>query len=99
MHTTVFIGTSLDGFIARADGGIDWLDSQPELEGEDYGYDAFMNTIDAIVMGRNTFEKVLGFGHWPYAEPVIVLTNRTIDAPTDILERIDVMSGEAHAIV
>lgn len=99
MHTTVFIGTSLDGFIARADGGIDWLDAPQELEGEDYGYNAFIDTIDAIVMGRNTFETVLGFGWWPYAKRVIVLTSRPIDAPADIAERIDVMSGDPHLIV
>ncbi|WP_137111335.1 dihydrofolate reductase family protein [Rhodobacter sp. SY28-1] len=71
----VFIATSLDGFIARADGSLDWLIS-PAHEGEDHGYDAFMANIDAIVMGRGTYEAVLGFDAWPYDKPVLVLSRQ-----------------------
>lgn len=70
----VFIATSLDGFIARKDGSIDWL---PGLEGdptESYGYDAFLASVDGIVMGRNSFEKVLTFDEWPYPKRVIVMS-------------------------
>lgn len=74
MKASVFIATSLDGFIARPDGGLDWL---PAGGGEPHGYDEFIATVDAIVIGRKTFEIVLGFGAWPYgAKPVIVLTSR-----------------------
>ena len=69
----VFIATSLDGFIARTDGSLDWL-IRPEHEGEDHGYDAFMADIDAIVMGRGTCQAVLGFDAWPYDKPVLVLS-------------------------
>lgn len=75
----VFIATSLDGFIARPDGAIDWLPGLDSDPGENYGYDAFIASIDGLVMGRNSFEKVLAFDEWPYPKPVIVMTS-SLDA-------------------
>lgn len=75
-RVSVYIATSLDQFIARPDGGLDWLDTvlQP---GEDYGYAAFMATVDTLVVGRATYDTVLGFGEWPYTgKRVAVLTHR-----------------------
>lgn len=69
----VFIAISLDGFIARTDGALDWLMKQ-KTEGEDHGYDAFMASVDGLVMGRGSFEKILTFGDWPYQKPVIVMS-------------------------
>jgi len=70
---SVFIATSLDGFIAREDGALDWL---PGGDVEDHGYNEFMASVDALVMGRKTFETVLGFPEWPFgAKPVIVLSS------------------------
>lgn len=69
----VFIATSLDGFIARRNGDLDWL-MKHNTEGEDYGYDAFMASVDGLIMGRGTFEKVMSFGEWPYPKPVIVIS-------------------------
>jgi dihydrofolate reductase len=70
----VFIATSLDGFIARPDGRLDWLAA---FQGDgDNGYGAFIAGMDAIVMGRGTYEAVLGFGAWPYALPVIVMSRQ-----------------------
>ena len=69
----VFIAVSIDGYIARADGGIDWLEKYA-AGGEDTGYDAFMDSVDGLVMGRGTFEKALSFGAWPFAKPVVVLS-------------------------
>ena len=63
MTQSVFVGTSVDGFIARRNGSFDFL---PEGGGEDHGFHEFMATVDAIVMGRNTFEMVLTLGAWPY---------------------------------
>ena len=83
MKASVFIATSLDGFIARENGGLDWL---PENGGEPHGYDEFMATVDAVVIGRRTYETVLGFEKWPYgAKPVIVLstTLSELNAPDD----------------
>lgn len=76
----VFIAVSVDGFIARTDGSIDWLEPSPsepsrEAASEDYGYDRFVTEMDGIVMGRGTFEKALTFGAWPYTKPVIVLSS------------------------
>ncbi|HMD34735.1 MAG TPA: hypothetical protein VKH42_07200 [Vicinamibacterales bacterium] len=76
MKATVFVGTSLDGFIARLDGSLDFL---PPGGGEPHGYDEFMSTVDALVIGRNTFETVLTFDAWPYGEkPVFVLSTRPL---------------------
>ena len=65
----VFIATSLDGFIARPDGSLDWLMQRHAAapSGEDFGYAAFMARIDALVMGRRTFESIMDFDPWPYA--------------------------------
>src|SRR3989441_8598104 len=77
MTVSVFIGTSLDGFIARPNGDLDWL---PEGGGEPHGYDEFMASVDAIVIGRKTFEKVLTLGPWPYGgKRVVVLSSRPVD--------------------
>src|SRR6185503_11167724 len=74
MKTSVFIGTSLDGFIARTNGDLDFL---PPGGGEPHGYTEFMATVDALVIGRKTFETVLAFPKWPYGtKPVIVLSSR-----------------------
>ena len=96
MKASVFIGTSLDGFIARADGGLDWL---PEGGGEEHGYEAFIATVDALVIGRNTYETVLGFDAWPYKKkPVYVLSTRpVVPAPAGAL--VTQMSGEPAHIV
>ncbi len=73
---SVFIATSLDGCIARSDGRIDWL-SAVQIEGEDYGYQAFFDSVDALVMGRRTYDTVLGFEAWPYrGKRCVVLTHR-----------------------
>jgi dihydrofolate reductase len=96
----VFIATSLDGFIARADGDIGWLTSRPVPEGEDFGYAAFQDGIGAIVMGRESFEKVLTFPEWPYKVPVVVLS-RTPDrvvVPEAVQDKVRV-SGKAPQAV
>jgi len=64
---SVFIATSLDGFIARRDGGIDWL-SMVETPGEDYGYARFFDDVGALLLGRRTYDTVLGFPAWPYGD-------------------------------
>jgi len=85
--SSVYVGTSLDGFIARKDGSIDWLNEANSSlpEGEDLGFYSFMDSIDAIVMGRKTFEQVLSFGQWPYGnKPIIVLSRYKIEIPDDL---------------
>lgn len=104
MKASVFVATSLDGFIARSDGDIDWLHStQPDTNPdgvEDHGYSEFMESVDTIVMGRNTFEKVLSFDiPWPYKKPVVVLTSRPHTISTDQNSQITAMSGSPEEIV
>ena len=75
----VFIGASLDGFIADRNGGLNWLTAIPNPEQSDMGYTEFMAQVDALVMGRKTFETVCGFeGDWPYAKPIFIVS-RTLD--------------------
>jgi dihydrofolate reductase len=70
---SVFIATSLDGFIARADGSIDWLHDLHPLDKEPNGYDEFIRTVDTIVIGRGTYETVLGFGGWFYGDKRVIV--------------------------
>jgi len=77
MSVSVFIGTSVDGFIARPNGALDFL---PEGGGEPHGYKEFIASVDAIVIGRKTFETVLAFDTWPYGDKrVVVLSSRPVD--------------------
>lgn len=101
MKATVYVATSIDGFIARQDGGIDWLPGQEDAqEGEDYGYQEFMDSVDAIVMGRNTYELALSFGSWPYGEmPVVVLSSRQVEIPDAIAGTVESMPAEPREVV
>ena len=86
---TVYIATSLDGYIADRDGKLDWLESIPNPDGNDFGYSDFMENIDALVMGRNTYEVVLGFDiPWPYTKPVFVLSNFLESIPDELQEKV-----------
>ena len=96
MKASVFVGTSLDGFIARPNGALDFL---PPGGGEPHGYDEFMATVDALVIGRKTFETVLAFDAWSYGEkPVFVLSSHTL-APAPLGAVVEHMSGEPSEIV
>jgi len=94
---SVFIATSLDGYIAREDGALDWL---PQIA-EEHGYDAFMATIDAHVIGRHTFEWVLAYGGpWLYTKPVVVLTSGAPPAELPGEARdLEFMAGDPRAVV
>jgi dihydrofolate reductase len=96
IRCSVFVGTSVDGFIARTNGGLDWL---PPGGGEEHGYTAFMATVDAIVMGRGTFDAVLAFDRWPFEKPVIVLTTHDGDASVPPGARVEFMSGAPRDVV
>ena len=97
MTASVFVGASVDGFIARADGGLDWL---PAGGGEPHGYDEFMASVDAIVIGRNTFEIVLGFDPWPYGDKrVVVLSSRPLDVSVVRGGRVEQRAGDPATII
>jgi dihydrofolate reductase len=109
MNASTFVGVSLDGFIARLNGSFDFL---PEGGGEPHGYDEFMASVDALIIGRNTYDVVLAFDSWPYGnKPVFVLSSRPIapapagaivvamsGSPADITQRLT-QRGIAHAYV
>jgi len=95
LRASVFVGTSLDGFMARVDGAFDFL---PPGGGEPHGYDEFMASVDALLIGRNTYETVLRFGTWPYGDkPVFVLSHRQI-ASLPIGAVVERMCGSAAEI-
>jgi dihydrofolate reductase len=91
MKTTVYIGTSLDGFIARKDGNIDWLVKFQNQEVSD-SYTEFMGKIDAIVIGRGTFDTVLTFPSWPYEKEVFLLSNSVKQLPERLKGKVTVLS-------
>ena len=99
MTNYVYIATSLDGFIATADGGLDWLEKIPNPDGSDFGYADFMSGIDALVMGRNTYEKVLSFGVWSYDKPVFVLSNTLDRVSEEMTGKAEVVKGEPREVV
>ena len=97
MEASVFIGTSVDGFIARVNGDLDFL---PEGGGEPHGYDEFMASVDALVIGRKTFETVLAYSEWPYGKKrVVVLSSRPLDFSRVRGGVVEQMSGAPGEIV
>ncbi len=99
---SVFIATSLDGFIARKDGSLDWLDQANAIvpPGEDCGFRTFMDSVDILVMGRITFEQVLTFGQWPYGEKkVIVMSSRVLDIPSHLAKTVSTSSEPPKNLV
>ena len=98
LKISVYIAASLDGFIARKNGDLDWLPAGEE-GGEDFGYSKFMSTIDHIVMGRNTFEKVLTFGEWYYNKKVIVLTSRNLTLPPELIDKVEALHLSPRELV
>lgn len=102
MKCSVYIATSLDGFIAKTDDDIEWLDHPDyilEDKNEDFGFYGFMDSVDALVMGRRTFEKVLSFGEWPYEKPVIVLSSKSDLVPDHLDGKALTMNGSPKDIV
>jgi len=98
MKTIVYIGTSLDGFIARTNGEFDWL-SQFANDEAIRAYQGLIDRIDAIVIGRGTFEKVLTFPSWPYDKKVFVLSTSITEAPAGISEQVTILSMDPGALL
>jgi dihydrofolate reductase len=96
LTASVFIGVSVDGFIARKNDDLDFL---PE-DAEPHGYDEFIASVEAIVIGRKSFEKVLSFGTWPYGEKrVVVLSSRPLDLSKAVGGVVEQMAGPPAEIV
>lgn len=93
---SVFVGLSVDGFLARPDHGLDFL---PE-DAEDHGYEAFLAMVDALVIGRNTYDKVRSFDAWPYGtRPVFVLSTRPLEPPSDPAAVVARLEGDPAAVL
>ncbi len=96
----VFLAKSLDNFIAGPEGELDWLDMIANPDGDDMGYFALIEEIDAIVMGRKSFEKVLSFGiEWPYKKPVFVLSRTLNHLPENLENRVFLLKGSIEKIL
>lgn len=90
----VFIARSLDGYIADREGGLDWLHAVPNPQQLDLGYESFLKEVDAIVMGRNTFETVCAFDmEWPYKKPVFVLSSGLGSIPEKLKAKVELLNG------
>jgi dihydrofolate reductase len=102
MRASVFCATSLDGFIARLDGGLDWLTGEGGAEIEEvHGYEAFMASVDVVVIGRGTYETVLSFAKWAYAPDmaVRVLSTRPLTLREGLPKSVETMSGSPADIL
>jgi dihydrofolate reductase len=100
-RNSVFVGLSLDGFLARPSGDIDWLSGVPGEDTSEQTKDfaEFFNTVDVLVMGRGTFDKVITFDEWYYGDkPVVVLTNRPLEIPERLKKTVRVMNGTPQEI-
>lgn len=96
----VYLGISIDGKIADQNGSLEWLDMIPNDEQTDMGYFKFMEGIDALVMGRNTFETVLGFDvEWPYSKPVFVASSSLSEIPEKLQDKVFIINGTPAEIV
>jgi dihydrofolate reductase len=91
MKGSVYIGTSLDGFIARENGDIDWLVQFADEKAVE-AYEEFINRIDAIVIGRGTFEKIMTFPSWPYKQAAFLLSSSIKKVPDSIKDKITLLS-------
>ncbi len=99
VRVSVYIAASLDGYIARADGGLDWLTNHPVIPGEDFGYGEFIDSVDGLVIGRHTYETVAGFPDWPYAgKPVVVMSQTLRALPDDHDGSVRLFSGTVRAL-
>jgi len=97
IRASVFVGASVDGFIARLNGDLDFL---PPDGGEEHGYGAFIASVDTLVIGRHTYDKVLTFDEWPYgAKPVVVLSTRPIESPQAREAVVERMEGSPQDIM
>ena len=100
MSNIVYIATSIDGRISSPDGTLDWLGTVPNPEGSDLGFAKFMSRVDAVVMGRLTFETVVGFGlGWHYPIPGIVLSSTLKSVPEEFAKHVQLASGSPNEIM
>ncbi len=99
-YQKVFIATSIDGYIADKNGNIDFLQMIPNPDQNDMGYEKFMNSVDAILMGRKTFETILDFDiPWPYQKKVFVLSNTLDNLDNFTMNQVEIVNGSLKNIL
>lgn len=109
MKCSVYIATSVDGFISREDGSIDWLDSAGRQDAEmgenaDMGFDDFISSVDCLIMGRNTMEILSSFNltpeQWPYRDSrIIALSNTVKEPPENLKDKVEMYSGDLFELM
>jgi len=97
MQASAFIAASLDGFIARPDHTLDWLEDANADATEDYGYEQFVRSVSTVVMGRKTFQKIMSFPEWPYQHHrVIVLSSTMKEIPQPLDDQVQLFNGSVE---
>jgi dihydrofolate reductase len=99
MTVHVYIAASLDGYIADRNGSLDWLTGIQDPSGGDFGFAEFISGIDAVVMGRKTFDTVVDFEPWPYPKPVFVLSNTLKELPARLAGKCELIHGTPAEII
>ncbi|MFL0810000.1 MAG: dihydrofolate reductase family protein [Agarilytica sp.] len=99
MKVVAYMAQSLDGYIAGPNGELEWLERIDNPEGSDLGFANFMSTIDVLLMGKNTFEKVASFGFWPYDKPVYVASNTLKHLPVELEGKAHILSGDLPSML
>lgn len=99
MPNSVYIATSLDGYIATQQDGLEWLNNFPNPTQSDYGYHEFMDSVDAVVMGRRTYEWVSEVSPWPYDKKVFVLSNTLKEVRAVMVDQVEIVSGDVNSVV
>jgi dihydrofolate reductase len=96
---TVYIAASLDGYIAGPDNDLEWLEQLPNPDGDDFGFADHMASIDAVVMGRGTFDAISGFRPWPYDKPVVVVSTTLNEVADDLAGAVEIISGSPGEVI
>ncbi len=109
MKCSVFIATSVDGFIAREDGSVDWLDTAGKPDADlgdraDMGFYDFFESVDCLIMGRGTLEVLSGFDltpdQWPYRDARIIALSSTLnEPPANLTDRVEMYSGDLRELL
>lgn len=99
MTNTIYIAKSLDGYIAKKDNNLDWLNEFPNPERNDYGFDEFTKRIDAVIIGKNTFEVVLSFGQWMYNKAVFIISSQLKSVPKNLINKAEILNEKPQSVV